>query len=109
MEGGNGNPVGMQLGLPLGRLIVCPVCRMSIPIADALDLALAEQAAEAERATVNWKQQKAKPKSKLSNAVRAREWHHRYGGRGVMVYWFPPGSRPGCGNQSRLSTGKAAA
>jgi hypothetical protein len=54
-------------------VIACPACGASIPIADALGQAMAEQAAEAERATINWKQQETKLRSELAKAVRARE------------------------------------
>jgi len=64
------HPSGVDKPNPV---IVCPACGTSIPIADALGQALAEQAAEAERATVSWKQQEAKLKSELSKAVLARE------------------------------------
>ncbi len=64
------NPSGADKSTPV---IACPACGASIPIADALGQALAEHAAEAERATMNWKQQEAKLKSELAKAVRARE------------------------------------
>jgi hypothetical protein len=54
-------------------VIACPACGASIPIADALGQALAEQAAEAAQANINWKQQERKLKSELAKAVRARE------------------------------------
>ena len=64
------HPSGTDKSNPV---IACPACGANIPIAEALGQALAEQAAEAERATMNWKQQEAKLKSELAKAVRARE------------------------------------
>ena len=54
-------------------IIVCPACGASIQIADALSLALAEHNAESKRSEITWRQQEAKLKADLAEAVKSKE------------------------------------
>lgn len=53
--------------------ILCPACGASIPIAEAVAIAMAEHSAESERAALLWRQQEVKLKTELAEAVNHRE------------------------------------